>query len=41
MTTATGQWFGNATIKIATFHTEIMMESTQDFKSVMTQKDRV
>jgi hypothetical protein len=39
--TPTGQWLGSDAIKIATFHTEIMMESTQDFKSVMTQKDRV
>jgi hypothetical protein len=36
-----GQWLDNDAIKIATFHTETIMESTQDFKSVMTQKDRV
>jgi hypothetical protein len=35
------QWLGIDDIKIATFHTETMMESTQDFKRVMTQKDRV
>jgi hypothetical protein len=32
---------GSDAIKIATFHAENVMESTQDFKSVMTQKDRV
>ena len=36
-----GQWLGSDAIKIATFHAEQMMQSTEDFKSVMTQKDRV
>jgi hypothetical protein len=36
-----GQWLGSDAIKIATFYAEIVMESTEDFKSVMTQKDRV
>jgi len=36
-----GQWLERDVIKIATFHTETMMESTQDFMSAITQKDRV
>ena len=36
-----GQWRGGEAIKIVTFHAEKVMESTADFKSVMTQKDRV
>jgi hypothetical protein len=36
-----GQWLGSDAIKIATFHAEIVMGNIEDFKSVMTQKDRV
>jgi hypothetical protein len=36
-----GQGLSDDAIKIATFHAETVMESTEDFKSVMTQKDRV
>jgi hypothetical protein len=36
-----GQWLGSDAIKIATFHAETIMGNTEDFKSVMTQKDRV
>jgi hypothetical protein len=36
-----GQWLGSDAIKIATFHTETVMGNIEDFKSVMTQKDRV
>jgi hypothetical protein len=36
-----GQWLGNDAIKIATFHAETVMGNIEDFKSVMTQKDRV
>ena len=36
-----GQGLGSDAIKIATFHAEKAMGNTNDFKSVMTQKDRV
>jgi hypothetical protein len=36
-----GQWRRGDAIKIVTFYAEKVMESTVDFKSVMTQKDRV
>jgi len=36
-----GQWLGNDAVKIATFHAEKEMGNTEDFKSVMTQKNRV
>jgi hypothetical protein len=35
-----GQWLGSDAIKIATFYAETVMGNTEDFKSVMTQKDR-
>jgi hypothetical protein len=35
------QWLGSDAIKIATFYAETVMGNTKDFKSVMTQKDRV
>jgi hypothetical protein len=35
------QWLGSDAIKIATFHAETAMGNIEDFKSVMTQKDRV
>jgi hypothetical protein len=38
---AIGQWHRGDAIKIMTFHAEKVMKSTADFKSVMTQKDRV
>jgi hypothetical protein len=36
-----GQWLGSDAIKVATFHAETVMRNIEDFKSVMTQKDRV
>ena len=39
--TAMGQGLGSDAIKIATFYAEKVVGNTQDFKSVMTQKDRV
>jgi hypothetical protein len=36
-----GQWLGSDAIEIATFHADTVLETTEDFKSVMTQKDRV
>jgi len=38
---AMGQWLSSDAIKIATFHAETVMGTTEDFKSVLTQKDRV
>jgi len=35
-----GQWLGSDAVKIATFHAEKAMGNPEDFKSVMTQKDR-
>ena len=35
-----GQGLGSDAVKIATFHAEKVMGNTEDFKSVMTQKDR-
>ena len=36
-----GQWLGSDATKIATFHAETVLETTEDFNSIMTQKDRV
>jgi hypothetical protein len=36
-----GQWLGSDAIKIATFRAETVMGNIEDFKSVITQKDRV
>jgi hypothetical protein len=36
-----GQWLGSDVMQLATFHADTVMETTEDFISVMTQKDRV
>ena len=36
-----GQWLSSDAVKIATFHAETGMGNIEDFKSVLTQKDRV
>jgi len=36
-----GQWLGSEAIKIETFYAETVMGDIEDYKSVMTQKDRV
>jgi len=41
VTEAMLQWLGFYAVKIAAFHAEEMVESTQDPSSVVTQKDRV
>ena len=35
------QWPGGEAVKIATFHAEEVVQSTEDSSSVVTQKDRV
>jgi len=41
VTEAMLQWLGFSAVKIAAFYAETVMGDIEDFKSVMTQKDRV
>ena len=36
-----GQWLSSDAIKIATFYAETVMGNIEEFKRVITQKDRV